>query len=118
MAPYAIMKPPVLVPPTTSHRSYWQPTHWIPVKYPFSTSAHPLGAKGVDTVRVEEACKQLGYNFSLAPKGAVNAQEGRIDVLLDEGDFGWEPTLYILAHNPLDLIDRTHQVLSAIEGMK
>jgi predicted fused transcriptional regulator/phosphomethylpyrimidine kinase len=78
----------------------------------------PLGAKGVDTARVEEACKQLGYNFSLAPKGAVNPQGGRIDVLLDEGDFGWEPTLYILAHNPLDLIDRTHQVLSAIEGMK
>ena len=76
----------------------------------------PLGANGVDTDRVEEACQQLGYNFSLAPKGAVNTQESRIDVVLDQGDFGWEPTLYILAHNPLDLIDRTHQVLSALRG--
>jgi hypothetical protein len=73
----------------------------------------PLGANGVDTERVEQACKQLGYNFSLAPKGKVDDQSSRIDILLDVGDFGWEPTLYVLAHNPLDLIDRTHQILSA-----
>ncbi len=76
----------------------------------------PLGANGVDTERVEQACQQLGYNFSLAPKGAVDTQDSRIDVVLDQGDFGWEPTLYILAHNPLDLIDRTHQVLSVLRG--
>lgn len=74
----------------------------------------PLGAEGVDTERVEQACKQLGYNFSLAPKGSVAEQASRIDILLDVGDFGWEPTLYVLAHNPLDLIDRTHQILSAL----
>ena len=74
----------------------------------------PLVKNGVDTKRVEDACKQLGYNFSLAPKGKVATQDSRIDILLDEGDFGWEPTLYVLAHNPLDLIDRTHQILSAL----
>ena len=70
----------------------------------------------MNTARVEKMCKQLGYNFSLAPKGKVSSQESKIDVLLDEGDFGWEPTLYVLAHNPLDLIDRTHQLLSALGG--
>jgi len=74
----------------------------------------PLVKNGVDAKRVEDACKQLGYNYSLAPKGKVATQDSRIDILLDEGDFGWEPTLYVLAHNPLDLIDRTHQILSAL----
>ena len=76
----------------------------------------PLSGSAVNTARVEKMCKQLGYNFSLAPKGKVSSQESKIDVLLDEGDFGWEPTLYVLAHNPLDLIDRTHQLLSALGG--
>ena len=74
----------------------------------------PLSGNSVDTKRVENACKQLGYNYSLAPKGKVTTQDSRIDILLDIGDFGWEPTLYVLAHNPLDLIDRTHQILSAL----
>ncbi|MDE0869429.1 MAG: hypothetical protein OSA21_03850 [Candidatus Poseidoniaceae archaeon] len=74
----------------------------------------PLNSDGVDIERVKKACKQLGYNFSLAPKGSVSGKESRIDILLDIGDFGWEPTMYVLAHNPLDLIDRTHQVLSAL----
>ena len=74
----------------------------------------PIGENGVDAERVKDACKQLGYNFSLAPKGNVDGQAARIDILLDVGDFGWEPTLYVLAHNPLDLIDRTHQILSAL----
>ncbi len=74
----------------------------------------PLSESAVKTGHVQKVCKQLGYNFSLAPKGRVDSQETRIDVLLDEGDFGWEPTLYVLAHNPLDLIDRTHQLLSAL----
>ncbi len=74
----------------------------------------PLSESAVNTQHVEKVCKQLGYSFSLAPKGKVDSQDSRIDVLLDEGDFGWEPTLYVLAHNPLDLIDRTHQLLSAM----
>jgi len=74
----------------------------------------PLSSDGVDIERVKKACQQLGYNFSLAPKGNVNGKESRIDILLDIGDFGWEPTMYVLAHNPLDLIDRTHQILSAL----
>ncbi len=74
----------------------------------------PLSGSSVNTARVEKVCKQLGYNFSVAPKGKVNSQEPKMDVLLDEGDIGWEPTLYVLAHNPLDLIDRTHQLLSAL----
>ncbi len=74
----------------------------------------PLNTNGVDIKRVEQACQHLGYNFSLAPKGSVDTQATRIDILLDIGDFGWEPALYVLAHNPLDLIDRTHQILSAL----
>jgi len=48
----------------------------------------------------------------MAPKGIIEKSSTKIDILLDQGAFGWEPSLYILAHNPLELIDRCHQVLS------
>ena len=38
-----------------------------------------------------------------------------IDVILDEGAFGWEPSLYILAHNPLELVDRMHRIILYFE---
>ena len=37
-----------------------------------------------------------------------------MDIILDEGGYGWEPSLYVLAHNPLELIDRTHQIAAHI----
>jgi len=64
---------------------------------------------------VSKACEQLGYSFSLAPKAKVNENEDRFDVILDEGDFGWEPTLYVVAHNPLELVDRTHQLVAVLK---
>ena len=45
----------------------------------------------------------------------MDVNQNRFDVLLDEGDFGWEPTLYIVAHNPLELVDRTHQLVGALK---
>ena len=76
----------------------------------------PLLENGVDVQRIEEACAQLGYSFGKAPKGKLEAKSSKHDVLLDEGAFGWEPALYILAHNPLELIDRTHQIAAVLAG--
>jgi len=75
----------------------------------------PLAKNRVNTSAVAKACEQLGYSFSLSPKAEVDVNEKRFDVLLDEGDFGWEPTLYIVAHNPLELVDRTHQLVGALK---
>lgn len=76
----------------------------------------PLTNVGVDVERIKNACEQLGYTFGMAPKGKVEGRSSKHDVLLDEGAFGWEPSLYILAHNPLELIDRTHQIAALITG--
>ena len=75
----------------------------------------PTQNNEVDTAAVRKACEQLGYSFALAPKAKIEAGTTRFDVLLDEGDFGWEPTLYIVAHNPLELVDRTHQLTAILK---
>lgn len=76
----------------------------------------PLREDGVDMEKIKQACEQLGYTFGLAPKGIVSGKNDKHDVLLDEGAFGWEPSLYILAHNPLELVDRTHQIVAVLGG--
>ena len=52
-------------------------------------------------------------NLTFSNKGDLTPHQG-IDVILDEGAFGWEPALYILAHNPLELVDRMHQIIGKI----
>jgi predicted fused transcriptional regulator/phosphomethylpyrimidine kinase len=73
----------------------------------------PMLDDGVDVEKVREICDDLGYKLSMAPKGVIEKGSSKVDILLDVGAFGWEPSLYILAHNPLELIDRCHQVLSS-----
>ncbi len=50
--------------------------------------------------------------MAIGTKGVIGKGVSKVDVLIDEGAFGWEPSLYILAHNPLELIDRCQQILS------
>jgi predicted fused transcriptional regulator/phosphomethylpyrimidine kinase len=56
----------------------------------------------------------LDYKLGFASKGQLEDHDGRLDIILDEGAFGWEPSLYILAPNPMDLIDRTHAIIDAM----
>lgn len=72
----------------------------------------PLSGDAVDIEKVKTVCKNLGYKLGLAPKGVLQDSKSKVDILLDTGAFGWEPSLYILAHNPLELIDRCHLILS------
>ena len=50
-------------------------------------------------------------------KGKLIGSHSKLDIILDEGGYGWEPSLYVLAHNPLELIDRTHQIAAHIGGI-
>jgi len=72
------------------------------------------GDKDIDQQKIKSVCEQLGYSFTLANKGKISGSHSKLDVILDCGDFGWEPSMYILAHNPLELIDRTHQIVASI----
>ena len=68
---------------------------------------------GDDNENIETICEELDLNLTFAPKGELVPHQG-IDVILDEGAFGWEPALYILAHNPLELVDRMHRIVSKL----
>ena len=68
----------------------------------------------VDQGDINYISDELDYKLGLAPRGKVQTHEGRLDILLDEGAFGWEPSLYILAPNPMDLIDRVHSIIDAM----
>jgi predicted fused transcriptional regulator/phosphomethylpyrimidine kinase len=66
-----------------------------------------------DLNRVMTCAEELGLSLAHAPKGDLEG-ERKIDIILDEGAFGWEPGLYVLAHNPLELVDRMHRIISAL----
>ena len=68
---------------------------------------------GEDKEKIEQVCEDLDLNLTFSNKGDLTPHQG-IDVILDEGAFGWEPALYILAHNPLELVDRMHQIIGKI----
>lgn len=68
---------------------------------------------GNDKDAIELMCEDLDLNLTFAPKGELVPHQG-IDIILDEGAFGWEPALYILAHNPLELVDRMHKIVTAL----
>ncbi len=68
----------------------------------------------IDETKIRTLCEQLGYSFATSSKGKISGTHTKLDVILDKGDFGWEPNMYILAHNPLELIDRTHQIVASL----
>ncbi len=70
----------------------------------------------VDVSSIEKICEQLGYAFAKCDKGKIIGSHTKLDVILDSGGYGWEPSLYILAHNPLELIDRTHLISAQLGG--
>ena len=74
------------------------------------------GDNKLEQKKIKQMCEQLGYSFALSSKGKISGSHNKLDVILDPGDFGWEPSLYILAHNPLELIDRTHQIVASLEA--
>ena len=72
------------------------------------------GDNKLEQKKIKQMCEQLGYSFALSSKGKISGSHNKLDVILDPGDFGWEPSMYILAHNPLELIDRTHQIVASL----
>lgn len=68
----------------------------------------------VDQGDINYISDELDYKLGRANKGVLQDHEGRLDIVLDEGAFGWEPSLYILAPNPMDLIDRAHAIIDAM----
>jgi hypothetical protein len=68
----------------------------------------------VDQGDINYISDELDYKLGYATKGELHGHQGRLDIILDEGAFGWEPSLYILGPNPMDLVDRAHAIIDAM----
>ena len=66
--------------------------------------------------KINSACKKLGLNVAKAPKSIPDKSSKDAHLLIDEGDFGWVPTLYVLGSNPIELVDRAHQLIDALDA--
>jgi len=76
----------------------------------------PGDHEGTDIDAVRDACDQLGWTLADGDRDGIEQVNGSIDAILDIGDFGWEPSLYVLATNPLEVVDRCHNLIHALEG--
>ena len=66
--------------------------------------------------KLKKACVKLELVSAPAPKSIPDNSSKDAHILIDEGDFGWVPTLYVLGSNPIELIDRAHLLIDALEG--
>ena len=53
-----------------------------------------------------------------ADRNGIEDSNSTIDVILDIGDFGWEPSLYVVGSSPLDVVDRCHTLIKILGGME
>ena len=66
--------------------------------------------------KINKVVDKLGLIAAPAPKSVPDKSSNEAHILIDEGDFGWVPTLYVLGSNPIELIDRAHLIIDALEG--
>ena len=78
----------------------------------------PGDFEGTDIDAVQEACNQLGWELADADRTGLENSNSTIDVILDIGDFGWEPSLYVVGSSPLDVVDRCHTLIKTLGGME
>ena len=78
----------------------------------------PSDFDGTDIDVVQEACNQLNWELADADRSGLEDSSSVIDVVLDIGDFGWEPSLYVLGTSPLDVVDRCHTLITTLGGLQ
>ena len=76
----------------------------------------PGDFEGTDIDAVQEACNQLRWELADADRTGLEDSNSTIDVILDIGDFGWEPSLYVVGSSPLDVVDRCHALIKTLGG--
>ena len=76
----------------------------------------PGDFEGTDIDAVQEACNQLRWELADADRTGLEDSNSTIDVILDIGDFGWEPSLYVVGSSPLDVVDRCHTLIKTLGG--
>ena len=68
----------------------------------------------VDRGDIDYISDELGFSVGLSVRGELQSTTDKVTILVDEGDFGWEPSMYILGKTPADLVDRCHVIIDAM----
>ena len=76
----------------------------------------PLKSKHVDETRITKCCKKMGWKISNSEKGKISSMENEIDVIIEKGEIGWEPHIFMLGENPGEVVTRTQAVIDAFDG--
>jgi len=68
----------------------------------------------VDQGDLDYISDELGFELGFAPKGELVAPSGQLDIIIDEGAFGWEPSLYIVGRDTTEVVERCHVIIDAM----
>ena len=58
----------------------------------------------------------MGWKISNSEKGKISSMENEIDVIIEKGEIGWEPHIFILGENSGEVVTRTHAFIDAFDG--
>jgi len=75
----------------------------------------PASENGVLRTVVDRCVTALNWSMVEAPRGVLKGGFGDVDLVLDEGGFGWEPGLYVCGHHPLDVVDRANRLIAVLK---
>jgi hypothetical protein len=75
--------------------------------------------------QVSSALRKLGWEYTTLEKGRGKGKDGppkvvtgKDQLVVDPGDFGIEPCLYIFGASPLEVVSRTYDLNNALTDMK
>ncbi len=68
----------------------------------------------VDQGDLDYISYELDFELGTAPKGELAPHSGQLDIIIDEGAFGWEPSLYILGSSTMEVVERCHVIIDAM----
>jgi len=77
----------------------------------------PLKSNRVDEAKIIKCSQKLGWKISNSGKGKISSTAEEIDIIIEKGDIGWEPHIFILADNPGEVVTRAHAFIDTFEGV-
>ena len=77
----------------------------------------PLKSNRVDEAKIIKCCQKMGWKASRSEKGKVSSTTEEIDIIIEKGEIGWEPHIFILGNNPGEVVTRAHGFIDAFEGV-
>jgi len=77
----------------------------------------PMKSKRVDETKIAECCQKMGWNISSSVKGKISSTVEEIDIIIENGEIGWEPHIFILGDNPGEVVTKTHAFIDAFDGV-